>query len=95
MVGEVELEARDARERACRRPDLGREVGERREVVARERRLRREPAAGELHPVAGIPGEPDHDGVELDNGLAHETGADTSSAGGGTDTGLPPINAAP
>ena len=53
------------------RADLGREVGERREVVARQRRLGGEAAARQLHAVAGVPGEPDHDGVELLDRLGH------------------------
>ena len=71
MVGEMELEPRHARERARRRANLGREVRERREVVARERRLRGEAASGQLHAVAGVAGEPDYDGFELDDGLRH------------------------
>ena len=59
VVGEVELEAGDARQRAGRRADLGGEVGQRRDVVADERRLAREAPAGQLHPVAGVAGEPD------------------------------------
>ena len=71
MVGEMELEARDAGQRAGRRADLGREVRERREVVARQRRLGGEAAARQLHPVAGVAGEPDHDGFELLDRLGH------------------------
>ena len=65
VVGEVELEAGDARQRAGRRADLGREVGQRREVVPDERGLAREPPTGELHPVAGVAGEPDRHLLEL------------------------------
>ena len=71
MVGEVELEAGDARERAGRRADLGREVGQRREVVAEHRRLAREAVAGELHAVAGVAGEADDHLVELLDGFRH------------------------
>ena len=39
VVGEVELEAGDARQRARRRPDLGRKVRIGREIVADQRRL--------------------------------------------------------
>ena len=70
MVGEVELEARDARQRAGRRADLGGEVGQRRDVVAEQRRLGRELRAGELHPVAGVAREADDDLGELLDGLA-------------------------
>jgi len=65
VVGEVELEAGDAREGACRGADLGRKVRIRGQVVTDQRRLGGEAAAGQLHPVAGVPGEPDHDGIEL------------------------------
>ena len=46
-------------------------VGKRREVVAERGRLAREAAAGELHAVAGVAGEPDHDVVELLDLLRH------------------------
>ena len=57
---EVELEAGDSRARPGWRPDLGREVGQRREVVADQRGGVRELVAGDLHAVAGVPGEADH-----------------------------------
>ena len=44
-----------------RRPDLGRVVGQRREVVAERRAHVGEAVAGELHPVAGVTGEADDD----------------------------------
>ena len=69
VVGEVHLEPGDARQRAGRRADLGREVGERREVVPEDRGLAREAVARELHPVAGVAGEADHDPFELLDGL--------------------------
>ena len=56
---EVELEARDARQRARGRADLGREVRERREVVADKRGRVGELAAGDLHAVAGVAAEAD------------------------------------
>ena len=71
VVGVVDLEAGHARERARRRTDLGREVGKRREVVPEERGLAREAAAGQLHAVAGVAGEPDDHVVELLDGLGH------------------------
>ena len=40
-------------------PDLGREVGQRRDVVAQLSGLGCEPVAGELHAVARVPGETD------------------------------------
>ena len=71
VVGEVELEARDAGQRAGRRADLGREVRQRRDVVADERRLAREAAAGQLHAVAGVAGEADGHLLELLDLLGH------------------------
>ena len=65
VVGEVDLERRDARQRALGRADLGGEVGQRHQVVAERGRLLGEPVAGELHAVAGVAGEPDDDAVEL------------------------------
>ena len=65
VVGEVHLETRDARQRACRGSDLGREVGERRKIVPEHRRLAGEAIAGELHPVARVAREPDDDVIDL------------------------------
>ena len=65
MVGEVDLEAGNTGQRACRRADLRREVRERREVVAEDGCLARELPAGELHPVAGVAREADDDAVDL------------------------------
>ena len=50
--------------------DLGREVRQRRQVVAHRRGLAREAVPGELHPVARVPGETDHHAVERVDGLA-------------------------
>jgi hypothetical protein len=58
VVGEVQLERGDARQRARGRADLGREVGQRREVVAEGGRLRGEAVAGQLHAVTGVTGNP-------------------------------------
>ena len=71
VVGEVELEAGDAGQRAGRRADLGREVRQRRDVVADERGLAREAAAGQLHAVAGVAGEADDHLLELLDRLGH------------------------
>ena len=46
-------------------------VGQRREVVARQRRLAREPVARELHPVAGVTGKADDHAIELLYRLGH------------------------
>ena len=72
VVGEVELEAGDARQRAGGRADLGGEVGQRRDVVAEQRRLGRELRAGELHAVTRVAREADDDlGELLDRLAAH------------------------
>ena len=70
VVGEVQLEAADAREGALGGADLGREVGQRRQVVAHRRGLAGEAVPGELHPVARVTGETDHHAVERVDGLA-------------------------
>ena len=44
-----------------RRADLGREIGEGGEVVAGERGRQGELSAGQLHAVAAVPGEANHD----------------------------------
>ena len=64
VVGDVHLERRDAGDRAGRRADLGREVGQRREVVAERGGQLGEAVADELHAVARVAREPDHDPVE-------------------------------
>jgi hypothetical protein len=69
--GELDLERRDAVDGAGRGPDLGREVRHRREVVAQDRRGIGEPVPRQLHPVAGIAGEPDHDALLLLHLLGH------------------------
>ena len=66
VVGEVELEARDAGQGALRCADLGGEVRQRGQVVAEEGGLGGEPVAGELHPVTGVAREADDDTVEAD-----------------------------
>ena len=75
VVGEVDLEAGDAGERAGGRADLGGKVGERREIVAQHRRLACEAAAGQLHTVAGVAGEADDHLVELLYWLRHRYSA--------------------
>ena len=75
VVGEVDLEAGDARERAGGSADLGRVVGQRGQVVAEEGGFAREAASGQLHPVAGVAGEADHHLVELLYGLRHRYSA--------------------
>ena len=60
VVREVDLEGGDAGERSGRGPDLGRVVGERREVVPEEGAGAREAISRQLHPVAGVAGESDH-----------------------------------
>ncbi len=60
LAAELELEARHPEEGAGGGPDLGREVGQRGDVVAGPRGLARELLAGHLHAVARVSGEPDH-----------------------------------
>ena len=67
----MNLERGDAREGARRRADLGGEVGERREVVAEHRGGVGEAAPCELHTVARVPRESDHDPFALFDYLAH------------------------
>ena len=57
--GEVDLEGGDAARGPGRGADLGREVGQRREVVADMGGGGGEPAADQLHAVARVPREPD------------------------------------
>ena len=57
-------------QRAGGSANLRGEVGKRREVVPEDRGLAREAIARELHPVAGVAGEPDHDPLEVLDGLA-------------------------
>jgi hypothetical protein len=71
VVGEVELEARDAGQGARRGANLRGEVGQRREVVAHERCLAREAVPGQLHAVAGVAREADDHIVELLDALGH------------------------
>ena len=61
VVGDAHLEGGDAGQRALGGADLGGEVGQRREVVADQGRGVGELRSGELHPVARVAGEPDHD----------------------------------
>ena len=61
VVGDADLEAGDAGQGAGGGADLGREVGERREVVADQRRGVGELGPGQLHAVAGVAGEADDD----------------------------------
>ena len=61
---ELDLEPAHAREGTRGRADLGREIGERREVVAEQGRRARELTARDLHAVARVPGEADDGAVE-------------------------------
>jgi hypothetical protein len=72
VIGEVQLERRDAGQRAGRSPDLSGEVGQRRQVVAEGGGLLGEPIAGQLHAVAGVARNSDDDTVELLDVLGHQ-----------------------
>ena len=61
VVGDLDLERRDAGQRALRRADLGGVIRLGRKVVAEQRGLGGEPVTGELHAVAGVAGESDDD----------------------------------
>ena len=69
--GEVDLEARDACERAGGSADLGGEVGKRGEVVAGERRRFGELGAGELDSIAGVATETNRHTFDLLAGFPH------------------------
>ncbi len=69
LAPELELEAGDTEQRPGGRPDLRREVGQRRNVIAGPGRLRGELLAGDLHAIARVPGEPDHGPRERATGL--------------------------
>ena len=73
--GELDLEGGDAVHGAGRGADLGREVRQGREVVTEDRGRVREAVAGQLHAVAGVPGEPDDDVVAFLDGLGHSSGS--------------------
>ena len=60
VVGDVDLEGRHPGQRPRRGPDLGRELGQRGQVVAQPGADAGEPVSGQLHAVAGVPGEADH-----------------------------------
>ena len=57
---EVDLERRDAEQRALRGADFGGEIGESGKVIARQRAGQGELPAGKLHPVAAVTGKADH-----------------------------------
>ena len=57
----MDLERRDARQGAGRSPDLGREVGQRHQVVADQSGGCSEAVAGELYAVARVAGKADDD----------------------------------
>lgn len=65
VVGDLDLERRDTGQRALRCSDLGRIVRLGRQVVAEQRGLGGEPVTGQLHAVAGVPGEADDHLLEL------------------------------
>ena len=73
VIGERELEGRDPGESAGWRADLSWEVRQGQQVIAHPRCLGCESVAGQLHTVAGVPGEPDHDPVDLYDLLGHVT----------------------
>ena len=67
LAGKMNLETAHAGQRAVRRANLGREVGERRDVVAHQGRRVGELRAGQLHAVARVAAKPDCGFVECAN----------------------------
>ena len=67
VAGEMDLETADAGQRALRRANFGREVGERGDVVAHQGRRVGELRAGQLHAVARVAAEPNGGFVERKN----------------------------
>jgi len=65
LAAELQLEAGDAEQRAGRGADLGGEVRQRGDVIARPRRLGGELLARQLHAIAGVSGEADHGALKL------------------------------
>ena len=78
---EIDLEGGDAEQRALRRADLGREIGEGRQIVAGQRGRQRELPAGQLHAVAGIAGEADDDRLRAPGADVASSGVDYMSGG--------------
>jgi hypothetical protein len=69
--GEVDLETRDAGERARWGADLGGEIGQGGEVVAGERGRLGELGAGELDAISGVAAKTDRHAFDLLGGLPH------------------------
>ena len=69
VVGDVDLERRDAGQGAGGGSDLGREVGEGGQVVPQQGRGGGEPVTRQLHAVPGVAGEPDDHAVDQVGGL--------------------------
>ncbi len=57
---EMDLKSADARQRSGRGANFGREIGQRREIVAVKRDGIGELASGDLHAVAGVAAKTDH-----------------------------------
>ena len=64
VVRDVDLEGRHPGQGSRRGPDLGRELGQRGQVVAHPGADAGEAVPCELHPVAGVPGEADDHGAQ-------------------------------
>ena len=71
VVGELQLETRNACQSACRGPDFGWEIRHGGQVIPEDGCLLGEPVSGELHAVTRIAGEPDNDVIELLDLLGH------------------------
>ena len=64
-AAEIDLEGRNAEQRALRRADFRGEIGEGGQVVPRERGRQRELPTGQLHAVAGIAGKANNSGPQF------------------------------
>ena len=82
VVGEVQLEGRDARQSSGRCPNLSGEVREGRKVIAHPGGFGGEPVTGQLHAIAGVTSKADYDPAELHNLLAHVASPESSDPNG-------------
>src|SRR4029077_18184543 len=71
VVGKMQLEARTPGQGAGGGADLGREVLQHGQVVAKGRSFLGKPVPCELHAVARVTGETDYDAIELLDLLGH------------------------
>ena len=75
LLRKVELEAADTGEGSRGGANLGREIGQSRDIVAGQRRFGGELHPGQLHPVARVAGKANDDVVDLLAPLMSRTAA--------------------